>query len=473
VRLAALSIFSILLVGCATARPGPSATTPVPASPLPEITRLIERGCYTCLEKAHALALEHDVSPLAFEAAALLALRSQELGLPAASWLAQARRLAEGDAARLGYLEMVAAIPPDPLSGNRDEILSEARARNRDRERVPAWRQSLTSGSASEVFRRYLDVALVCSIDVFRARDEELLSSISDGRLVPLLEYRLGICHSGNVTRLASVRASDPDFVDADYMLGKYALENRQDQNQEEALRRFRSAAAAFPQSPAIATNIGNLLQAWEDWAQALVAYDAAIALVPAHPDALIGRTVCLSYLERHQDAIDTATRLIEGGRWFLGQAYYWRGWNYYYMGNAAAARAEADRARTLMVNAAVFVLSGMIEWRLARPTTAEKEFEEAIVMDAGQCEAALMLGGVRSDLRKTPEGIAALEQARQCFDLSIAVRRRAIAVINDGVGTPETKAREITRHERAIARAESRRADAEKAIGTLRKRTR
>ena len=83
------------------------------------------------------------------------------------------------------------------------------------------------------------------------------------------------------------------------------------------------------------------------------------------------------------------------------------------------------------------------------------------------------MLGGVRSDLRKTPEGIAALEQARQCFDLSITVRRRAIGVINDGPGTPETKAREIARHERAIARAESRRADAEKAMATLRKRTR
>ena len=471
-RLAALSILSLLLVGCATSQPKLSAT-PIPPSPLPEITRLIERGCYTCLEKAHALTLEHDLSQLAFETAALLALRSLELGLPAAGWLSEARTLAGGDAARLEYMEMVAAIPPDPLSGNRDDLLSETRARNRDRALVPAWRQSLTAGPGSEVFRRYLDIALVCSIDVFRGRQEELLTSTDDRELVPLLEYRLGICHSGYVTHLSKVRAGDPDFVDADYVLGKYSLENRKDQNQEEALRRFRSAAAAFPQSPAVATSIGNLLQAWEDWPQALDAYDAAIALVPTHPDALIGRTICLSYLERHQDAIATATRLIDGGRWFLGQAYYWRGWNYYYMDNAIAARVEADRARTLMVNAAVFVLSGMIEWRLTKPTTAEKEFEEAIVMDAGQCEAALMLGGVRSDLKKIPEGIAALEQARQCFDLSIVVRRRAIDVINDGAGTAETKAREIARHERAIARAESRRADAEKAIATLRKRTR
>ncbi|HZM94464.1 MAG TPA: tetratricopeptide repeat protein [Vicinamibacterales bacterium] len=471
-RRAALSILLIVLAGCATSRPAPSATTPVPPNPLPEITRLIERGCYTCLEKAHALAREHAVSQLAFETAAILALRSLELGLPAAAWLSEAQTLADGDAARLEYMEMVAAIPPDPLSGNRDDLLSETRARNRDRTRAPAWRQSLTSGPGSEVFKRYLDIALVCSIDVFRESREELVKEIVD-RPVPVLEYRAGICDSRFVTQLSGVRVGDPDFVDADYVLGKYALENRKGQNQEEALRLFRSAAAAFPQSPAIATNVGNLLQAWEDWPQALAAYDTAIALVPTHPDALIGRTVSLSYLERHQEAIDTATRLIDGGRWFLGQAYYWRGWNYYYMDNANAARVEADRARTLMVNAAVFVLSGMIEWRLTRPTTAEKEFEEAIVMDAGQCEAALMLGGVRSDLRKTPEGIAALEQARQCFDLSITVRRRAIGVINDGSGTPETKAREIARHERAIARAESRRADAEKAIATLRKRTR
>ncbi|MGH9203002.1 MAG: hypothetical protein ACRD2A_17390, partial [Vicinamibacterales bacterium] len=213
---------------------------------------------------------------------------------------------------------------------------------------------------------------------------------------------------------------------------------------------------------------IGNLYQTWEEWAAALSAYDAALALVPTHPDALLGRTISLSNLRRHEAAIEAATRLIDGSGWFLGQAYYWRAWNHYNMQNYLVARADADRTRTLMVNAAVFVLSGSIEWRLRRLERAESEFQEAITMDFGQCEAASYLGVVRAERAKAPEAIAAFAQARQCFDLAIAVRRKAIEAVAGQPGTEAMKAREMARHQRAIAEAESRRADVVKAMQQL-----
>src|SRR5207247_10212173 len=61
-------------------------------------------------------------------------------------------------------------------------------------------------------------------------------------------------------------------------------------------------------------------------------AYDAALALVPTHRDALLGRVVTLSHLSRHDDAIAAATRIIELGSWFTGEAYYWRAWNEYHV---------------------------------------------------------------------------------------------------------------------------------------------
>jgi len=442
---------------------------PAPLSPPPEITNLIERGCYRCLEQALKLAVEHEAPHLAFEAAALLALRSLELGLAAGPWLAQARAIAADDSTWTMYLEMVSAVPPDPLSGARDDRLLDIQTSNRQRALVPLWREALAAGPASLTFRRYLGLALLCAVSVPLDREEQLAASVAQLPDIPLLRYRAGVCSGRYEAQLSSVREHDADFVDADYMLGRYALENRENQNQEEALRRFRSAAAAFPESPAIATIIGHLYQAWEDWAAALTAFDAAIALVPNHPDALIGRTMSLSYLDRHTEAIEAATRLIDG-RWFLGQAHYWRAWNHYYLGDHATARVEADRTRTLMVNAAVFTLSGMVEWRLGRPVNAEKEFEEAIVMDAGQCEAPMLLGGVRSELAKASGAIAALQQARQCFDLLIAVRRKAIDVVNTGPGTAESKAREVAMHGRVIKRAESRRSEAQKGIATLQK---
>ena len=120
------------------------------------------------------------------------------------------------------------------------------------------------------------------------------------------------------------------------------------------------------------------------------------------------------------------------------------------------------------MSNAAVFVLSGVIEWRLRRLDTAEKEFERAIAIDFGECEAALDLGIVRDELRRPAESLAAFQQARQCYDLSIALRREAIATIQAGPGSETAKARESARHQRELSDLQDRRDEAVRAIAVL-----
>jgi tetratricopeptide (TPR) repeat protein len=410
---------------------------------------------------------------MAFEAAALLTLRATELGMPADEWMAKGRTLAADDPSRVQYLEMVAAVPPDPLRGLRDDLLVETQLRNRIQQQLSSaasWYDVLQSGSHSEVFRRYLEVTLICAVDRRPERFDRLDALVPRLPDSPLLQFRVGTCDDRHRTGLRDVRMSVPEFVDADYALGRYALRDPEAPDQDEALRRFRSAAAAFPSSTSIPMATGNLYQSWEDWPNALAAYDRALALLPSHPDALLGRIISLSQLERHQDAIAAATQLIDEGRWHLGQAFYWRAWNHFNIGHNDAARADADRTRTLMVNPAVFLLSGMIEWRFLRREPAETEFQEALKMDFGQCEAAFYLGGVRAELRKLPEALAAMNQARQCYDLALAVRRKLLAESQVRAGTPEQKAREVTRHERSIATVEKRRAEVLDAIDRLQK---
>jgi tetratricopeptide (TPR) repeat protein len=170
----------------------------------------------------------------------------------------------------------------------------------------------------------------------------------------------------------------------------------------------------------------------------------------------------------RPDEAIATATLLIDAGQWHLGEAYYWRSWNQLRLEQHDHARADADRAKTLMANAAVLVLSGVIEWRLRRLDTAEQEFQSAITIDFGECEAALDLGVVRDERRKPAEALAAFQQARQCYELSIALRREAIANVQAGPGTDATKARDTARHQRELTELEGRRAEALKAIALL-----
>src|SRR5262245_44228875 len=286
--------------------------------------------------------------------------------MPKQEWLTQARALAENDPTRTLYLDMVAVVPPDPLSGQRDDLLVETQLRNRAQTLLPTWRDMLGVATASSAFRKYLELTLVCQVDTSRERIEQIDKAVAALPDVPLLRYRAGICNGrfvrDNIASLTAVQTADPEFVDADYPLGRYLLENTDSQDQDQALRRFQSAAAAFPTSVSIALSIGNLYQSWEEWASALAAFDATLALMPKHPEGLLGRTVSLSQLARHQEGIEAATKLIDGGRWHLGQAFYWRAWNYYSVQSNQAARADADRTRTLMVNPAVFVLSGLIE---------------------------------------------------------------------------------------------------------------
>ncbi len=256
---------------------------------------------------------------------------------------------------------------------------------------------------------------------------------------VPLIEYRAGICGPAQAPHLAAVRDAVPEFGDVDFALGRYAVDIPQQPDQEEGLRRFTSARAAFPESPAILASLAALRRDREEWADALEAYDAALALVPTHRDALLGRVVTFSHLSRHEDAIAAATRVIELGSWFTGEAYYWRAWNEYHL------------VRVDEHSASVLVLSGMIEWHEHRLDESEAELQDALTLDAGQCEAAFLLGSVRADRRQWASGAAAFELAQRCYDLSVTLRRETITRITAGPGSEEGKARLIARQQRAM----------------------
>jgi tetratricopeptide (TPR) repeat protein len=430
---------------------------------------LIRRGCYACLEQAYEKAQTRGARLQAFEAATLLILRSKELGLPSETWLERARALAGTDAALTPYLDMVDVIPPDRLSENRDALF-DIRRRNRAKGSLEMWRQQLREGAGSDAFRGYLDVSLICTFGTLKETPDSFTDAVDPASLTPLFQYAIGACDAVHGPRLAALQRSEPGFVDADYALGRYALEDPVNPNAEESLKRWESAARAFPQSPAIATRIGNLFRMWEDWPPALAAFDAALAIAPTHPEATIGRAVSLSRLERSEEAIDTATRLIDGGQWLLGEAYYWRAWNYLRMGNFQQARSDADRARTLMSNSGVMVLSGVIEWRLGRLASAEKDFESALAIDFGECEAAFDLGVVRDQLGKLTDALAAFKQAGQCYDLSIALRREAIDKIHTGPGTESLKARDSARHERVLADLSEQRREVARIVDAMEK---
>ena len=437
----------------------------VPAPAAPSVDPLIEQGCYACLEDAFARASASGARAPAFEAALLLTLRSKELGLPFATWLERARMLAPGVPGWGDYLAIVESVPADPFSDDRDAILV---TRRPQRAALDLWRQALDGGPGSAVFRTYLDLSIVCGPGFVDERDAIVTAALERFPAVPLLAYRAGLC--GRTDRLNDVLREHAGFTDVYLELGRAALQ-RERPDYDEALDRLRLAHQAFPASATILTTIGNIHLQREDWAEALAAYQSTLALVASHRDALLGAAISLSHLNRYAEAIVPASRLLELGSWFVADAYYWRAWNEYRLGQIEAARADVDQSKTLARQAATLVLSGIIGWREGRLEVADEEFQAALNLDFGQCEAASYLGGVRAEQRRWQESLAAFQHAAQCFELAVVTRRKAVAELTAGGAPAPGAARQVASHERAIAEAEARRVEAVTNIASIERR--
>jgi tetratricopeptide (TPR) repeat protein len=422
------------------------------------------------LTQAYNAAVNASNQARTFEVALLLTARAKELGLPYAPWLERARAVLPAGPDWSDYLAIVQALRIDPLADDRDAVLVETLKNRASAETVTAWRTDLGAGAGSPLLRAYLELSLICQY-VVADRNVTIAGTVQRFHDVPLIEYRAGACGFSQAPYLAAVRDAVPEFADVDFTLGRYAVDVPRQPDQEEALRRFTAARAAFPESPAIVASLAALRRDREEWTEALEAYDATLMLVPTHRDALLGRAVTLSHLARHDDASAAATRIIDLGSWFTGEAYYWRAWNEYHLAHIEEARIDTDRAKGLMHNASVLVLSGMIEWHERRFEESEAELQDALTLDAGQCEAAFLLGAVRAERRQWASGAAAFELAQRCYDLSVTLRRETIARITAGPGTDEGKARQVARQERAMTEEAQHRDEAAQNAANLQKR--
>ncbi|MBI2188435.1 MAG: hypothetical protein HYU37_15140 [Acidobacteria bacterium] len=464
-----MRVFAVLLAAACVLLSACGARQPITVAPArdprADIDALVRQGCYTCLEEALAGASAAGLHDAAFEAALLLALRSKELGLPYEAWVARARDLRPAGADWREYLDVVLSVPPDPLSADRDELLKDAAAYRKPRETLERWRQGLAGGPGSSLFRAYLDVSLACGPLLFNQRDAAMDAALQSFGDLPLMQYRVGAC--GRPMLLAQALEQEPALVEAHFELGRAELQ-RERADYDEALRRFHLVRAAFPGSTTIAAAIGMVHQQREEWDEAVEAYEAATMLVPSHREALLGLAISFSHLSQHHDAIAAATTLIDLGFWYAADAHYWRSWNEYRLDDLPSARRDIDVAKGLDASPPALLLSGLVAWRERRIEFAEAEFQAALDRDFGLCDAATFLGGVRAERRRWLDSLAAFQHAEQCSELAVATHRKAIAELTATDKSARSQARRIASHERAIADAGRRRAEAARNITAI-----
>ncbi len=432
----------VLCVGCASA---PIKKPDLLA--LDQADALVLQGCYDCLIEARAtyarVATVAQSRPLVvtrlFETEILITLREKELAMDFRAALGRARTLAPElppaiEAAR--YVAIVEAVPSDDLGLPRAESLAFRRQHASFVPTIGAEMTWLATGALRAPVRQYVSLAIDCMY-LTRARLPGQPPRPSARRDVPpdappLVAYRIGMCDSPRPEVLTKVRDAVPKFVETEFFMARLDVAMAQQSGSGKARDRLVAVYARFATSPSVTYLSANFNQLLGDCREALRFYDETLAQKPLHENALLGRTVCLTFLKRTDEALAAATRMIDLQTHNVDEAFYWRAWNRHFLKELDLARQDIEAAKARASNMQIHTLAGMIEHDQDDLGPAERDLVAAKAGDAGakNCTARWYLGLVDMKRTRWAASAAHFEDAMACYEQSVREHQVALKAI-------------------------------------------
>lgn len=467
----------LLLSACASV---PVAPTPVyPADEVARAGRRVAEGCYTCLLDARDTygrlstgPFRAEILPKLFEVQMLLVLRHKELAMPFEEELAGARLLAgempaSADAGR--YVAMVDAVPPDPLGLSTRETRQFALGRTAFMAGAADELTWLAQAPLGSLINRYLDLSIRCADGIVpRGPDEPpLIPKEFPADEPSLLTYIAGTCGGRvDMLRFEVVRTQVPEFHEASYFLARDWFNDALTNGTEKWAAAIEQIQPLFPRASSVSITAGMIEQADGDCVEALRFYEHTLALRPQHERAMLGRVMCLTHLDRSEEAISGATTLIAADGDTLRLAHYWRAWNRHHLGRLPSAREDIDAARAgpgrldLESRANIHLLAGIIEHDQDDLASALIDLETAFALSQGKgCVAAWYTALVHIKQGAWPKSAVSFETAMNCHADAVATARRGLANLQARTEIdPLFRARRISTLEKAIIDGERQR---------------
>ena len=405
------------------------------AQQLAEADALFTRGCYSCLTKAfdayEALRLAGyqpaEAAARAYDAAILLAAREKELAMPAEPWIERARGLAPRDPQRALYVEIVSALPW--AHGRHDSDFTHAGrlAIGPELDALDRWEAALGPAAARPVTGAYLMAAARCAFFPARLHETLTFDALASAHAnAPLMQYAAGICRPELRSHLDGL-ASDPDFHELLFQQARLQLFQGGATVQLGARVLLEAAREAMPALVANTYLLAGVLNTLEDYVPCAAMYAEVIAKGGARRQSLLNRTMCLTNAGKSEDAIASATELIDTPGILKGEGYYWRAANRYTLKALADARADVEAAKPLYDDAAVFALSGFIAYDMGQKDYAYTEFDEAFQRNRTYCTAPFYQGLMDAEKERWEPAATKYEVATGCYETS--VRRLAFSL--------------------------------------------
>jgi len=457
----------VVLVGAACTRHRAVVT---PADPLAAVAAAADAdasaGCYRCLERALAgyerlLSERPDVAAgrQAYRVAVQLAVRDRLLGLyPAPHERAPARLRAYGAPDDVADAEAVL-----PVVAWRRGTLGVNVGFGVSRDALPALRArraALEARADADPWAAELLLALVGSQPWVALEEGQRIA----GRVTPGLDpdvwwrrhpddraltfMRLVMLRETVIEDWRLLQSHDLQFEEVEAFIGDQELLRGRLVSAEEALA---TSLQAFPDMLASAALRADIRQQMEDYALALELYDVALARYDEHREALLGRMRVLGFLQRHEEALVVADRLMTLGQWYQGEARYWKAWNLFQLRRIDEARVSLDEARRLLVNADVHYLGGVIAFRQQRPGDALRDFDAALELEARYCEAHFDRAAIRLIQQEWGAASSGFDEAFACHSARTAQLEQRLADARDARLPDDARAALMARREQAL----------------------
>ena len=427
-----------VLTGCAPGRP----PVIIPDTTIEDADARVAAGCYDCLldarERYRALTKGRPwptVVRRLFEIELLIAMRERELGLDHAAALSAAAGLARDLPATIPadrYVAAVESLPHERHGWPRSELATFRQSHGMTPARAKEEAEWVRQGPLSGPIALYLATSLECAHD---SRPRGTAAPQADAAS-PILRYRLATCGVAHRPTLEALRTAVPEFVETSFFLGQIAVSTIAEGGAGDPHALVAEALQRLPRSPAVTFLGASLQHAVADWDRAIELYDRTLALKPVHEDAWAGRTISLTELSRHQEAIDAATRMIDLKLDNVDRAFYWRAWNHHARGALADARADIEDALRRRRSEEILTMAGVIAHDQEDLEAARRDLTEARRMGQGSnCRADWYLGSVLVKQRQWKEAAPTFEAAMTCYAIDVKARENAIRSLEDKPG--------------------------------------
>jgi tetratricopeptide (TPR) repeat protein len=266
-----------------------------------------------------------------------------------------------------------------------------------------------------------------------------------------LVRFKAATCGANDAKALEGLLEADGRFVELHYYLGLNAtLHGKID----EALDRLQRAYAWRPRWPSVTNAIASTYLTLEEFDEAVAFFDRTLDVVPAHPDALLGRIRALTYAGKYEASLATVERLLALEHWYVGDARYWRAFNETQLARNEEAWADVELAAKLLVNAEVPKLAGLIAYRRQQVDVARTKFEESYTRNRTDCETGYYLGVVLAEQSEWTRTSDVLVEAAACLAGWEAGYQAEIDRIRASADPPARQQRQIAAREQRIADA-------------------